>query len=111
VLEMLDSRANARVKKERLRLLAEGFLWIAAPERQSDSIDGVEIGNRTPGGKGGYDERRGWQIVLGLERPRRGIASGHAQLQTIPIEIDVARAILDVRNDQQASCNCNHVLR
>jgi hypothetical protein len=67
-------------------LLAESFLLITAPGRQSDSIDGVEIGNR-------------------------GIASGHAQLQTIPIEIDVARAILDVRNDQQASRNCNHVLR
>jgi len=52
---MLDSRANAKGQEERLRLLAESFLWITAPESQSDSIDGVEIGNRTPGGKGGYD--------------------------------------------------------
>jgi hypothetical protein len=52
---MLVSRANAKAQEEMLRLLAESFLWITAPESQSDAIDGVEIGNRAPGGNGGYD--------------------------------------------------------
>jgi hypothetical protein len=49
---MLDSSANAKGQEARLHLLAESFLWMTAPDSQSDSIDGVEIGNRTPGGVG-----------------------------------------------------------
>ena len=49
VLEMRDTKQNAGIKKQRLELLAEHFLRVTQNGSQSDSIDGIEIGNRTPG--------------------------------------------------------------
>ena len=50
VLEIRDNSRNAGVKKHTLELLAEHFLRITTTASQSDSIDSIEIGNRTPGG-------------------------------------------------------------
>jgi hypothetical protein len=49
VLEMRENIRNVGVKKQRLELLAEHFLRITENRDQSDSIDSIEIGNRTPG--------------------------------------------------------------
>jgi hypothetical protein len=49
VLEMRDSSRNEKRRQQRLEMLAEHFLRITGQE-ESDSIDGVEIGNRRPGG-------------------------------------------------------------
>jgi hypothetical protein len=48
VLEMRDNSRDAGAKKQRLELLAEHFLRITENRSQSDSIDSIEIGNRTP---------------------------------------------------------------
>jgi hypothetical protein len=47
---MRDNDRGGGVKKPRLELLAEYFLRITENRSQSDSIDSIEIGNRTPGG-------------------------------------------------------------
>ena len=49
VLEMRDRGQNPRLK-QRIKLLAEHFLRIVGQERSPDSIDSIEIGNRTAGG-------------------------------------------------------------
>jgi hypothetical protein len=49
VLEMRDRGQNPRLK-QRIELLAEHFLRIVGQERSPDSIDSIEIGNRTAGG-------------------------------------------------------------
>jgi hypothetical protein len=49
VLEMRDNGLNAGVRKQRLELLADNFLRITENRSQPDSIDGIEIRNRTPG--------------------------------------------------------------
>jgi site-specific DNA-adenine methylase len=48
VLEMKNGR-NARLKP-RLEILAENFLRITSQDGESGSIDGIDIGNRRPGG-------------------------------------------------------------
>jgi hypothetical protein len=52
VLEMRDSRQNAKLKKERLELLAEHFLRLTRQgrDREPDSIDSIDIGNRSSRG-------------------------------------------------------------
>ena len=54
-------------RRERIRCLPD---WVIHP------LDCCE--KRFAGFRGAYDESRRWQIVLGLERARREIASGHA---------------------------------
>ena len=49
MLEIRDNNRNGRVKKQKVGLLAEHFLRITDNRSQSDSIDGIGIGNRTPG--------------------------------------------------------------
>ena len=46
---MRSNGCYAEVKKQRLELFAEYFLRITENRSQSDSIDSIEIGNRTPG--------------------------------------------------------------
>ena len=50
VLEMRDTSRNGKQTKQRLELLAEHFLRITGQIRESDSIDSIDIANRTPGG-------------------------------------------------------------
>jgi len=50
VLEMRDADRNEKQRKQRLELLAEHFLRITGQDRESDSIDSIDIGKRTPGG-------------------------------------------------------------
>jgi len=45
---MRDNNRNAGIKKQRLELLTENFLRLTENRSQSDSIDRIEIGNRTP---------------------------------------------------------------
>ena len=49
VLEMRDNSQNGLQNKQKLELLAEHFLRITQDTR-ADSIDGIDIANRTPGG-------------------------------------------------------------
>jgi hypothetical protein len=49
VLEMRDTSRNEKQRKQRVELLAEHFLRITQDTR-ADSIDGIDIANRTPGG-------------------------------------------------------------
>lgn len=48
VLEMRDTSRNEKQRKRRVELLAEHFLRITRDTR-ADSIDGIDIANRTPG--------------------------------------------------------------
>jgi hypothetical protein len=47
---MRDTSRNGKQTKQRLELLAEHFLRITGQIRESDSIDSIDIANRTPGG-------------------------------------------------------------
>jgi site-specific DNA-adenine methylase len=50
VLEMRGTSRNEKETKQRLELLAEHFLRMTAQDRESDSIDAIDIGNRRRGG-------------------------------------------------------------
>ena len=50
VLEMRDNGRNAGVRKQRLELLAEGFLRITGHKRESDCMSRFESANRTAAG-------------------------------------------------------------
>jgi hypothetical protein len=50
VLEMRDNTRNDKQRKQKLVLLAQNFLRITGQESELDSINGIELGNRTTNG-------------------------------------------------------------
>jgi site-specific DNA-adenine methylase len=50
VLEMRDNTRNDKQRQQKLVLLAQNFLRITGQESGLDSIDGIELGNRTTNG-------------------------------------------------------------